>query len=415
VDEAFDAPECKSAWCVPKICVTWRAMRYRISASRAGVLSGLTALVASTNGCGVPEPPPAVAVPPSAILQPTRGIQLRAAFDDDPTIYVGRFIPEALPAQEIDETSAVQTRCSEYYGYKVVNAFQEHDELVSTSRKVAGAIGIKPLAAIGVSGQNTGTVRVHYTLKKRMQVAPKDAGALARFFAAAPDQCSGKVIGEFLMGSGEVYEALGSKAQVEASGVVKPLTGEISFKDDVAWKQVNAFTDMYFAFLTTGAGAVQAVSSTDDGTCSWCDTVPASLDGTYFCGISPPATSETMARDLAMRNAREQVVKFLGEFLTAESETQSSLIQGYLKNTQITATAAAGVASQVKDQKWCKASATSTPEGDKLTSKVLAFFPNAEKKRSAAMTIEAMISLQRTDPKHKEDGAVLRALLQKVK
>lgn len=368
--------------------------------------------------CGTTEAPPPIAAPEPIVVQPSRGIHLRAAFDDDPTIYVGRFIPNALAEGEIDETAAVHTRCSEHFGYKVVNTSQQFDEILHSSSKVAGALGVKHVAGTTTSLNKGGTLRVRYTLTKRMQVAPKDPAALARCCAAAPDQCSDKVFGEFLMGSGEVYEVVGHKNAVEAQGLTKTADGELSYKDDLAWKRVNTFNNMYFAFLPTSSlsalGPAPAAQASDDS-CSWCDNIPTSLDGTYFCGISPPAPSEGMARDLAMRNAREQVVKYLGEFLTSESSTQASLVKGYLEDSQITTAVAGGIASQVKDQKWCKASKTNTPEGEKLTSKVLAFFPNAEKKKAAVLTIEAMLAVKSKDPKKKGDEAALKLLLQKVK
>jgi hypothetical protein len=43
-----------------------------------------------------------------------------------------------------------------------------------------------------------------------------------------------------------------------------------------------------------------------------------------------------MARDLAMRNAREQVVKFLGEYSTTASSSGASLVKGYLEDMQVT-------------------------------------------------------------------------------
>jgi hypothetical protein len=69
----------------------------------------------------------------------------------------------------------------------------------------------------------------------------------------------------------------------------------------------------------------------------------------------------------------------------------------------------------VKDQRWCKFSVTKTPEGDKLTRKVLAFLPNAEKKAAAAAAVQAMMNAMASDPKKKSDEGKLKSLLQKVK
>jgi hypothetical protein len=380
-------------------------------------LAASAALVAACGNAPDPATPLGpVAIPQSPVIQPTRGIHLRAVFDDNPTLYVGRFLPDNVAIEQVDETAAAQTRCSDYYGYNVVNTNQEFDEVAYASTKVGGSIGIRPIAAVSATAQNGSTLRIHYTLTKRMQVAVKDADALARCCAAAPDQCSKQVIGEFLLGSGEVYQALGSRAQIEASGMAKTVSAEVNFKDDVGYKRVSAFKDMYFAFLTSaGPGSlVSAGGGGDDASCGWCDNIPPDPNGTYFCGISPPAPSEAMARDLAMRNAREQVVKFLGEYLTSASATDASVIGGYIADAQVTTALSSGLASMVKDRKWCKPTSMNSPEGAKLTSKVLAYFPNAEKKKAATTTLEAMIAVQAKDPKKKGDAVVLKALLQKV-
>ncbi len=355
----------------------------------------------------------------TSVLQPTRPIHLRAAFDDDPTAYVGRFVPDALAVEQVDETAAAQTRCSEFFQHKVVNAGQELDEVVYSSSKVAGSIGVKPFAGVSGVTERGATVRVKYTLTKRMQVSVKDPAGLARCCSAAPDQCTGQVIGEFLMGSGEVYQAAGTKDSLDAATLAKSVTGEVSIKDETAWRRVSSFKNMYFAFLTTATSAGGASEGAADATCGWCDKLPTSLDGDYFCGLSAPAPSEAMARDLAMRNAREQVVKFLGEYLKTEASSEASLVKGYLEDKQVSSAAASGLASGVKDQKWCKAEATNTPEGVKLSAKVLAFFPAAEKKHAAAAAVDAMIEKHEKepakDPKHKEHGAALRKLKEKLK
>jgi hypothetical protein len=394
-------------------------MRSRSRATRvANLFASLSCLGVLAAGCGPKEVDPPAAIPESPVIQPTRPIHLRAVFDDNPTVYVGRFVPDGMAVEQIDETNAAQTRCSDFYGYNVVNTNQEFDEVAYASTKVGGTIGVKPVAGVTTTNEKGNSLRIHYTLTKRMQVAVKDAAGLDRCCAAAPDQCSKQVIGEFLLGSGEVYQSVGSKAQVEAQGAAKVAASEINFKDEVAWKKVTAFKDMYFAFLTSnaGPGALGKASGggDDDPSCGWCDKIPTSLDGTYFCGVSPPAPAETMARDLAMRNARDQVVKFLGEYLTSASATEASLLDGYLHDTQVTTAVSSGLASMVKDQKWCKPAVTKTPEGEKLTSKVLAFFPNSEKKKAATTTIEAMIAVKSKDPKHKNDAVVLKALLKKV-
>jgi len=162
---------------------------------------------------------------------------------------------------------------------------------------------------------------------------------------------------------------------------------------------VSSFKNTYFAFPTAAAmgslNGASLASSRGSDDCGWCDNLPSNLDGKYFCGISPDAPSEPMSRDYAMRNAREQVVKFMGEYLTSRSKTQSSLLKGYTDDVQLISAGAEGIASRVKDQRWCKAQTTNTPDGLKYRSRVLAFLPNDQLEGAAKDAIETLINKRR--------------------
>jgi hypothetical protein len=226
-----------------------------------------------------------------------------------------------------------------------------------------------------------------------------DAAGLDRCCREQPDQCSKRFIGEFVMGSGQVYQQSGSDSEASAGGTVQGVTGDVEIKGSVAWKKVSSFKDMYFAFQAGAAlGQLSLSASPSTGPagggndCGWCDSIPSSLDGKYFCGISPDAPSESMSRDYAMRNAREQVVKYMGEYLSTRSKTLASLVKGYEDDVQLISAGAEGLASRVKDQKWCKAETTNTPDGVRYKTRVLAFLPNDQLDGAAKDAIETLIS-----------------------
>ena len=218
-----------------------------MSVYRAVVLSAAAGcvLLGCPGGANAPLPQP------QAVIEPTRAIHLRAAFDDDPSVYVGRFVPDNLKPEEVDENSAAQTRCSQFFSTKVVNSSQDMDEVIYSSTKAAASVGIPKLGGVNASNNTEGRVRVKYTLVKRIQTVVSDPAGLDRCCKAQPDQCTGKIIGEFLMGSGEVYQYYGRDSSLEANGVVKAVSGNVDVKDSTSWKKVNTFKDMYFAFLTT--------------------------------------------------------------------------------------------------------------------------------------------------------------------
>ncbi len=351
----------------------------------------LAALLACGGGVTAP-----VAPTQGTLVMPTRGIHLRASFDDDPRTYVGRFIPDGVKESEIDETAAVATRCSPFIKPRMVNANQEIDEVMYASQKVSGALGILVVGQVNASHEDINALRVKYVVSRRMQ-SEVDAEGLERCCRDQPDQCSKRYIGGFVMGSGQIYEQAGAVNQAGAGASVHGVSAEVEVKDSVAWKRVSTFKDMFFAFQA-GAGmgqlAVSTVGGADDA-CGWCDMLPSSLDGKYFCGVSADAPSESMSRDYAMRNAREQVVKYLGEYLSTQSKTQSSLLRGYTDDVQLLSAGAEGLASRVKDQKWCKPQTTNTPDGARYRTRVLAFLPNDQLQGAARDAVETLINKRR--------------------
>ncbi len=379
---------------------------------RIRALPVVAAVIVTIVACGPKDQQPPM-VPGSQVIKPARSVHLRAAFDNDPATYVGRMVADSVPPESVDENAASVTRCSQFVKAKIVDANQDLDEVVYASTQAGASIGIHPVAGASASSASSGVMRVKYTLKKKMQSEVTDADKFAQCCAAAPGQCSKTMIGTFLMGSGEVFQNYGSKTQVEASGLAKDVSGAIDYKDDIAWKRVNRFENTYFAFLTTGVGSGEAALPSD---CSWCENVPTSLDGRYFCGISPNVVEEGGARDMAMRHAREQVLRFLGEYLTTQSASASNMVKGYLEDKNVVSAATAGFASQVKDQRWCSAERADTPNGRTYKSKVLAFFPESSRKDAAKVTLEAIIQTRKAEKKlTPEEETQLRVMISEQK
>jgi hypothetical protein len=197
-----------------------------------------------------------------------------------------------------------------------------------------------------------------------------------------------------LRGSGEIYAAYTDQNGGRA-GVATPQVGaSIDYKSSLNWTSLSKFNDTYFAFTT------RTVRSDGDGggrDCGWCDNLPGSVDGKYFCGVSDRAPSEVAARDLAMNHARQQVVRFLGETLETSSSSQRSTAKGLIEDAQFMRAAAAGVASSVKDEKWCPAVEKPTTDGPRFQSRVLAYVPNAAIAHAAIDAIQTVIEARKKE------------------
>lgn len=391
-------------------------MKKFVSAVGVASLLGAGALA----GCGGKQKTPDPDIPentPSLVnIQPREGVFLRAGFDADPSDYLGRFINDAVEEEDIDETEAVQTQCTEHLETKEVRAGGTFDEYYELSTGASASLGVKPTAFEGElapsgnasAGLQKGTVvRVKYDLTKKMRAVKTDEYyECCRKHVGA---CSGRMLGEFWAGTGEIYQAMGTEKGVKASANI-PTKGDASveFKQGIAWKKAQTFEKMYFAF--------RPQRTKINTNCAWADNPPVSDEGQYFVGISGPVATEQQARDRAMRNARVQAVKYLGEVIATASKTKSSAMEGYLEDEEIVQTAAKNIAKRVKDDRWCPAETKESPEGVLYKSKVLAFFPQKDRAEAAIATLDAVeAKLEASGEMSEEQREQLKQLRQGLK
>lgn len=316
------------------------------------------------------------------VAAPREGVYLRASFDDDPSMYIGRFIADGVEGDDIDENRSVRTSCTDHITYREVRAAGQYDEYYKSSTNVQASLGVDAAVTAAPSGEASvghqrGTeVRVSYELNRRIIADIEDYDAFTECCETSINGCSGVYIGEFWAGTGTVFQNTGQSTDVNASGsggpeiadVAYQAGGEFEVADGWVWRRGMTFDDVYFAFR---------VFDTEIGGCGWVDRPPRSDEGHYFVGISPPAATQDVARTHAMRNARTQVVQYLGEAIAAESVSASSL-DGYLGDETVVATAAEGIASRVRDDRYCPPEVIETPEGPRYISRVLAFIPNEQ-------------------------------------
>jgi len=375
--------------------------RLRIRRSARSVVCAAVAILIP-HGCATnqAEPPEAGDVPdktPSLVnIQPRESVYLRAGFDADPSHFVGRFLNEDVQTSEIDETEGVQTRCTEHIEPEVVEAGGSFDEYFNASQNAGASAGIDsgvfaeeavgdggtPEAEISAKLERGTVVRVKYDLAKKMRgVKTEGYYDCCRRHV---DACSGRYLSEFWLGTGSIYQAIGTEKGIQAEADV-PSKGsaEIDYKQGLAWRRSMEFEQMYFAFRT-------AEAEIDSSGCSWVNQPPTSEEGQFFVGVSPPAASESKARTLAMRNARKQAIQYLGEYVRTTTATESNAMQGYVEDDELVETAAAGVADHVKDRRWCPAETESSPQGKLYKVKVLTYFPDDRRREAAGDVLEKL-------------------------
>lgn len=315
--------------------------------------------------------------PPTAMI-------LRASFDDDPSTYMGRMVPNEVEPHQLDENLATPSLCKKYISHKTMRSSMSKDENLIATSSVGASLGYESIAKISAGYKGSVTLRAKYKTTQKMMAYIKDEDAPKMFKCClkAPDQCTKRMLGTYVRGTGRIYQAVGSAAEFKAGGSATKIVadGDVELKGKYAWKQLTEFEDVYFAFRPIGG--IPAPPPIPPCS-SWQLEKPVSPLGEYFVGISQKAVSEQQAVRNAMFDARRQVVSFLSTFVSTSVSQSAKLMEGVLKDTDVAKAAAQGVASRVIDLTRCPMETEATPKGTLYKARVLTFFPNSEKKAAA--------------------------------
>ena len=342
--------------------------------------------------------------PKSTVLSTKPSIYLRVTPDGDASDIIGAFIPDEVAEGDVDESMAVRTRCSKHITAKRVPASGQYQEVASASSGASGKLGVKSIAKVEIGGQSSEALLVRYTLIEKMQ-ADVDEDNLQRCCQSAPDQCSKRYISGALLADGNYYAAtaFGSNGSgdVEALKVADlPIDASVVYESEMKWERKVNFKRQYFAFnVRRGLTSLAPAAVADD--CSWTKKIPSDLDGSYFVGVSNPMLSEKEARIDAQRDAKEQVIRYLGEWLSEGSMTVSKTVgntgdlQTLMDDTRVKESLSGGVARAVKDRNWCGPEEQASPSGMRQVMKVLAFFPNTERDAASRLALQTIIEKQK--------------------
>ena len=256
---------------------------------------------------GCHKPP----IPTGPSLAPAHNIYLRNSFDTDPSDHLGRFLPDGLAG--LDESSGMTLACSEHISWRFVDGGGvQTSEVLHASSNTRARLGALGVVEASAGSEHARAVRVSYTLTGKMVSTIEDPAAFAACCKAQPDQCTNRMVGEFLQGTGwvDVELARGVDVAVGARPPVHQLSGEVSHSQGVAWRRSVVFPQpVYFAFKATPTPYDQATVRT----CSdWATPLPESPDGLYLRASSGPAWTEKAARQQAQEALSEQALAVVG-------------------------------------------------------------------------------------------------------
>lgn len=340
-------------------------------------------------------------------VKPT--VFLRATPDSDASSLIGMWLPDEIADEDLDESSAQRTRCSDFIKLRKIPGGGDVEEVVTASTGASAQLGVKSIAHLSADRTTGDALRIKYNGIEKL-VAQVDTKGLDDCCRINPNQCTRRYISTVVMGDGQVYAAtetndnFGADGQGSMQGV--PVDGSVMYKDGYKWERKVTFQHQYFAFQVQRNGftgeANTGTGQTRSNSCEWANHVPESLDGEYFVGTSPQAPSEDVARDYAMRSAREQVVKYLGEWITSGENSirttsgDTAALTSSLDDKKVMESMAQGVARMVKDREWCPAQQIETPKGNMQVVKVLAFFPHSERNAAAKAALTNLIAAKKS-------------------
>lgn len=279
--------------------------------------SGL-AVLGLLSGC-----PKASSAPSPVSVSPPENLFLRSSFDTDPSAYVGRFFPEG--DLDLDESRGMALACSTLVSWRYIEGGGvQTSEVFAASSGVQARLGLPLLGAVAGGVQSRRTARVDYTLTGKMVSTVDDPAALAACCKAQPDQCTDRMVGEFLQGTGTVYLEIASgsglEAQAETPGT--GLGGVLSHAQGVAWRRAVVFPQpVYFAFKATPTSYQQQPVRR----CSTGRVARSKAQGALVLSASSgPAATERAARRRARVNLQAQVPIATG--LAGEAEAKGTVL-----------------------------------------------------------------------------------------
>lgn len=340
------------------------------------------------------------------VSAPRRNVFLRATFDQDPRHLMGRFIQEGRERDGLDEDMSVQSKCSKYVTSREVRANQTVVEKFNASNDVEASVGFDPgkikeltrkanipdVEAEVENDRDSGLV-VEYTVTRKLISEISDPVEFEKCCDSDSRACSDIYIGEFIAGTGSVYVKNNLATNVGAGGGVKGLGAKTRVHNGWTWAKSTSFEDSYFAFRVYDTYLIPD---------NWEDEIPFRDGGQYFVGISPEVASEDIARDVAMRHARAQAIKFIGTQIEASSKSTGDMFKGYTEDERVVTESAEGLAKFLKGRRY-KTERIETTKGWKWKVKVLTWFPEASYAPAAEAVVDAAIKSGKANPGDKKE------------
>jgi hypothetical protein len=307
----------------------------------------LAASAAAFAGDPLPDRLAARATQPDVVLVPPAGA---------PSPPAGSFLVQA----EGGAWDVGPAACSSALVFEPVPADERREELWMLDGGVGARLGL-PKFGLTVGTDTHSMAGLRYEVQQKLVVA----GGLAELEACclrSPETCTDRYISEYWVGTGAIHRLSESNGALKSSLKMLDKIGKIDFGASKGWSVASTWDQpMYFAYRT---------SSFRPRSCeSYMNDLPEQTGQVLFTGVSRRLGSEQEARRDAQADARQQVVRYLGEHWKIDGDAAVARAEG--------------VVAAVKDSLTCLDDPQATPEGPSHLARVRMYVDEAELRDAA--------------------------------
>jgi hypothetical protein len=274
----------------------------------------------------------------------------------DPSPAAGSFLipytPEGEPdPKRVGTYEVAASSCTAELAFKVVPSSESREELWMMDSGAGATVGL-PQFGIKIGGGTKSMAGIRYTIQDKLIVEPDSIKKLESCCMRNPEKCTDRYIAEYWRGVGALHRSTGTDAALKTSLKALDKVGKIDFGVDKGWTMSSKWEEpQYFAYRVQRFQLPSCQSYMND--------LPEVEGKLLFAGVSARSANEQTARMDARNDARQQLVRYLGE-------------EFKITGDQVTSSAEALI-SRVKDGLTCLDEPTPSPEGPQYLARVVMY------------------------------------------
>jgi hypothetical protein len=307
----------------------------------------LLLVLSAFAGDSLPERLAERATQPDVILTPPISEPSPAAGS-----FLVAYVPEGEPdPKKVGTFQVAPSSCTEALRFKSVPSSEAREELWMLDSGAGATVGL-PEFGIRIGGTTKSIAGIQYTLQDKLIVDTSSLKAFETCCMKNPDKCTDQYIAEVWRGTGQLHRLTGTDAALKTSLKSLDKLGKIDFGATKGWSMSSKWEEpQYFAYRVQKLQLPSCQSYMND--------LPEVEGKLLFTGVSKRSLSEQDARRDARSDARQQLVRYIGEEFSIEGDEVLSRAEALV--------------SGVKDGLTCMDETTASPEGPQHLARVMMY------------------------------------------